>query len=53
MNTLHEIICNGIESWWNAMKMVFAYSILFMLIIMVGYLIYRIEVEVAKDKANK
>lgn len=48
-----DIIINFVTSLWHAMQMIFLYSLAGMTIISVIYLIYRIEQEVAKDKAQR
>jgi hypothetical protein len=53
MPTLPDIIINFAASLWHVTQMVFLYNLAGMTIISVIYLIYRIEQEVAKDKANK
>lgn len=48
-----EAFRNLLLALWNATQMIFVVALAGVTIISVIYLIYRIEVEVAKDKANK
>jgi tellurite resistance protein TehA-like permease len=50
---MSDIIINFVNSLWNAMQMIFVYGLAGLLVISVIYFFYRLEQEVAKDKANK